>query len=59
MISIGSQKNNVVTIVAKRYIKTTEETISTISTKTETKKLYLDCLDISSSHKIFKNVSNK
>lgn len=58
-MSIGNQKNNVVAMVAKRYINTTHMAISTTSTSTETKKLYLDCFDIKSSQRIFKKVSNK
>ena len=46
MISIGSQKSSVVASVAKRYINTIEMAISTISTNTDTRKLYLDCFEI-------------
>ena len=59
MISIGNQKKNVTAIVAKRYFKTTHIAISTISTNTETKKLFLDCLDINNSQRILNKVSNK
>ena len=50
---------NLAAIVANRAASRSSVTISVISTNTDTMKFHLDCLEMSSSQRMFRNVSRK